>query len=75
MIGRGTGQSSSNPLPQASAHAMVRRRALAAGIQTLIDNHTFRATGITAYLKNGGTRGKRGGHGQPCFDPHTTPDV
>ena len=55
MIGRGTGQSSSNPLPQASAHAMVRRRALAAGIQTLIDNHTFRATGITAYLKNGGT--------------------
>ncbi|WP_228392749.1 hypothetical protein [Pseudomonas helleri] len=54
---------------------MVRRRALAAGIQTLIDNHTFRATGITAYLKNGGTRGKRGGHGQPCFDPHTTPDV
>ena len=38
-----------------NAHAMVRRRALAAGIQTLIGNHTFRATGITAYLKNGGT--------------------
>ena len=34
---------------------MVRRRALTAGIQTLIGNHTFRATGITAYLKNGGT--------------------
>ena len=34
---------------------MVRRRALAAGIGTAIGNHTFRATGITAYLKNGGT--------------------
>ncbi|KPB27260.1 Integrase/recombinase XerD [Pseudomonas syringae pv. syringae] len=34
---------------------MVRRRALAAGIKTQIGNHTFRATGITAYLKNGGT--------------------
>ena len=42
-------------LPQANAHAMVRRRALAAGLKTLIGNHTFRATGITAYLKNGGT--------------------
>ena len=27
----------------------------AAGIATKIGNHTFRATGITAYLKNGGT--------------------
>ena len=27
----------------------------AAGIQTRIGNHTFRATGITAYLKNNGT--------------------
>jgi integrase len=26
-----------------------------AGIRTRIGNHTFRATGITAYLKNGGT--------------------
>lgn len=34
---------------------MVRRRAIAAGIDTRIGNHTFRATGITAYLKNGGT--------------------
>ena len=31
------------------------RRALAAGIGTAINNHCFRATGITAYLKNGGT--------------------
>jgi hypothetical protein len=27
----------------------------AAGIRTRIGNHTFRATGITAYLTNGGT--------------------
>lgn len=54
-IARGTGQLSATPLPQANAYAMVRRRALAAGIATKIGNHTFRATGITAYLKNGGT--------------------
>lgn len=54
-IARGTGRLSTRPLPQANAYAMVRRRALAAGIGTAIGNHTFRATGITAYLKNGGT--------------------
>ena len=43
------------PLPQANAYAMIQRRARAAGIRTKIGNHTFRATGITAYLKNGGT--------------------
>jgi len=54
-IARGTGRLSTTPLPQANAYAMVRRRAAAAGIATAIGNHTFRATGITAYLKNGGT--------------------
>ena len=54
-IGRGTGQLSRTDLPQANAYAMVQRRALAAGIGTRIGNHSFRATGITAYLKNGGT--------------------
>lgn len=54
-IARGTAQLSPRPLPQANAYAMVRRRALAAGIGTAIGNHTFRATGITAYLSNGGT--------------------
>ena len=54
-IGRGTGQLTSTPLPQANAYAMIRRRALAAGIATRVGNHSFRATGITAYLKNGGT--------------------
>ncbi|KVV36265.1 integrase [Burkholderia ubonensis] len=54
-IRRGTRQLSTTPLPQANAYAMVRRRAAAAGIATAIGNHTFRATGITAYLANGGT--------------------
>jgi len=54
-IGRGTGQLTRTALPQANAHAMICRRAEAAGIKTRIGNHSFRATGITAYLKNGGT--------------------
>jgi len=54
-LGRGTRQLSTHPLPQANAYAMIRRRAEAAGIVTKAGNHTFRATGITAYLKNGGT--------------------
>ena len=54
-IGRGTQQLTRTALPQANAYAMVRRRARAAGIATKIGNHSFRATGITAYLKNGGT--------------------
>ena len=40
---------------QANAYAMIRRRAASAGIHTKRGNHSFRATGITAYLKNGGT--------------------
>ncbi|AMM18798.1 integrase (plasmid) [Burkholderia sp. PAMC 28687] len=54
-IQRGTGTLSATALPQPNVYAMVRRRAIAAGIDTKIGNHTFRATGITAYLKNGGT--------------------
>ena len=37
------------------AYRMIERRTAAAGIETKIGNHSFRATGITAYLKNGGT--------------------
>lgn len=35
--------------------AMVKRRCRAAGLPNRICNHSFRATGITAYLNNGGT--------------------
>ena len=34
---------------------LIERRRMAAGIETKIGNHSFRATGITAYLRNGGT--------------------
>jgi len=51
---RKTGQLTRNPLFQQDAHRIIRRRAKAAGIETRIGNHTFRATGITAYLKNSG---------------------
>ena len=50
---RATSQLTGNPLPQANAYAIIQRRARAA--ETKIGNHTFRATGVTAYLKNGGT--------------------
>jgi integrase len=45
---------SDQPMTQVDAWRMVRKRALAAGIMAPIGNHSFRATGITAYLSNGG---------------------
>jgi site-specific recombinase XerD len=54
-IGRGTSLLTRTPLPQANAYLMIGRRAAAAGIATKLGNHSFRATGITAYLKNDGT--------------------
>ncbi len=49
-----SGEWTGNPLLQSDVWHMIRRCALAAGIKTEIGCHTFRATGITAYLKNGG---------------------
>lgn len=49
--GRLTGGTS---LPQANVHMMIQRRAKAAGLRTKISAHSFRATGITTYLQNGG---------------------
>src|SRR3954466_2208930 len=43
------------PMHRIDAYRMVRRRAAALGLGTRIGCHTFRATGITAYLDNGGT--------------------
>ena len=45
---------SNKPMSQPDAWRMIRRRAAAAGIAAEIGCHTFRATGITAYLSNGG---------------------
>jgi integrase/recombinase XerC len=54
-IGRGTNELTLTVPPQPNAYAMIGGRATAAGIATKLGNHRFRATGITAYLKNGGT--------------------
>jgi site-specific recombinase XerD len=53
VVGK-TNQLTEKKMGQADVYRMIRRRAAAAGIETLIGCHTFRATGITAYLKNGG---------------------
>jgi integrase len=45
---------SDKPMGQPDAWRMIRKRAAAAGIAEEIGCHTFRATGITAYLANGG---------------------
>ncbi len=50
-----SGKLNGTAMYQQDVFRMIRRRAGQAGIKTLIGNHTFRATGITAYLKNGGT--------------------
>ncbi len=52
-VGHKTGRAEA--MWQQDVYRMIQRRAAAAGIATKIGNHTFRATGITAYLKNGGT--------------------
>ena len=45
---------SARPMLRGDVWSMVRRRASGAGIETAIGCHTFRATGITDYLTNGG---------------------
>jgi site-specific recombinase XerD len=52
-LGR-SGELGEHPMSQADVYRMVRRRAESAGISTRIGCHTFRATGITEYLRNGG---------------------
>jgi integrase/recombinase XerD len=44
-----------NAMTRTDVLRMVKRRALAAGLPSSTSCHTFRATGITAYLLNGGT--------------------
>jgi site-specific recombinase XerD len=51
---RATVQLTGHPLPQANAYAMIQRPAKAASITMRVGNHTFRATGITTCLANGG---------------------
>jgi integrase/recombinase XerD len=43
-----------NPMHRNDALRMIKRRAIAAGVSPQICSHTFRATGITEYMRNGG---------------------
>ena len=45
---------SDNPMSQADVYRMIGRRAAAASVATRLGCHSFRATGITEYLRNGG---------------------
>ncbi|MGI9506854.1 MAG: tyrosine-type recombinase/integrase [Geminicoccaceae bacterium] len=53
-IDRFTKTLSDRPLTDGNAREMINRRAVAAGITARISNHSFRASGITNYLENGG---------------------
>lgn len=49
-----TGKLTSNPMTRFDTWKMVRRRLKDAGIDGEFSNHSFRATGITTFLENGG---------------------
>jgi site-specific recombinase XerD len=50
-----SGRITDQGLTRNDAFRMVKRRSKAAGLSEKISCHSFRATGITAYLENGGT--------------------
>ena len=50
-----TGVLTGFPMHRVDVYRMIRRRAADASLHTKIGCHTFRATGITAYLEHGGT--------------------
>jgi site-specific recombinase XerD len=54
-IDKHTRELSGERFTRVKAWEMVQRRAKQAGIETEVCNHTFRGTGITTYLENGGT--------------------
>jgi site-specific recombinase XerD len=56
IVSRGrTGELTESPMSRVDVWRMIRRRATDAGLNAEICCHTLRATGITAYLNNGGT--------------------
>ena len=59
-----TQQLTERRMSQPEVYLMIRRRAAGAGIKTLIGCHTFRATGITAYLKGRRKTGGRTANGR-----------
>jgi len=72
-IDRHTRKLSDRPLDRTSSLMMVRRRAKQAGLDTQgICNHTFRGTGIAAYLANPDARLERAQHMAAHSDPRAT---
>jgi integrase len=67
-VGRQTKQLGANRLDRQRAWAMVKRRAKKAGIC----NHTFRGTGITAYLENPEAKLEHAQQMAAHSDPKTT---
>ncbi len=53
-LGGSSEQLTDAALSRRNALDMVKRRARQAGVKTAICNHSFRGTGITTYLENGG---------------------
>ncbi|MCX6596155.1 MAG: tyrosine-type recombinase/integrase [Acidobacteria bacterium] len=49
-----SGKLTERPMAQPDVYRMIQRRAERAGLETRICCHTFRATGITEYLRHGG---------------------
>jgi site-specific recombinase XerD len=49
-----TGRLTGNRMTQPDAWRMLQRRAKAAGVTTAVCNHSWRASGITVFLDNGG---------------------
>ena len=66
------GSLSGRRLTRHRAWEMLRRRARAAGISTEVCNHSFRATGITAYLENPDARVEVAQYLAGHADPKTT---
>jgi site-specific recombinase XerD len=72
-VDRKTKQLGSTRLDRQRAWAMVKRRAAKAGIETAgICNHTFRGTGITAYLENPEAKLEHAQQMAAHSDPKTT---
>jgi integrase len=50
-----TGELTGRPMSRFDVFEMIKRRARRSGLSPAVCCHTFRATGITAYLANGGS--------------------
>jgi integrase len=50
-----TGALTERPMNRVDAWRLIQRRTVALGLRVPVGCHTFRATGITAYLEGGGT--------------------